>query len=67
MGRKAEELRSKSTEELIQVLNQVNEELFKFRRTAKSGGAIEKPGRVKVLKKTRARILTILRERGVKL
>ena len=67
MAREVEELRGKSNEELIEILNQVNEELFKLRRSIKSGGAIEKPGRIKVLKRTRARILTILRERGVKL
>ena len=67
MAREVEELRGKTNEELIEILNQVNEELFKLRRAIKSGGAIEKPGRIKVLKRTRARILTVLRERGVKL
>ena len=65
--KEVEELRGKSSEELIEILNQVNSELFKLRRSIKSGGAIEKPGRIKVLKRTRARILTILRERGIKL
>ena len=67
MGRKTEELRNKSAEELLKDLNQVEEELFKLRKTVMSGGALEKPGRFKVLKKTKARILTILREKGVKL
>ena len=67
MGREADELRDKSVEELIKSLNQVEEELFKLRKTVMSGGALEKPGRFKVLKKTKARILTILREKGVKL
>ncbi len=67
MVKEVEELRSKSNEELIDILNQVNSELFKLRKNIKSGGAIEKPGRIKVLKRTRARILTILRERGIKL
>ncbi len=67
MVREVEELRNKSSEELIEILNQINEDLFKLKRTIKSGGAVEKPGRIKVLKRTRARILTILRERGVKL
>lgn len=65
--KEVDELRSKSSEELIDILNQVNSELFKLRRSIKSGGAIEKPGKIKVLKRTRARILTILRERGIKL
>jgi len=65
--KEVDELRAKSNEELIDILNQVNSELFKLRRSIKSGGAIEKPGKIKVLKRTRARVLTILRERGVKL
>ncbi len=67
MVKEVDELRAKSNEELIDILNQVNSELFKLRRSIKSGGAIEKPGKIKVLKRTRARVLTILRERGVKL
>jgi ribosomal protein L29 len=67
MVREVEELRSKDNEELINILNQVNEELFKLIKTVKSGGAVDKPGRIKVLKRTRARVLTILRERGIKL
>jgi len=62
-----DELREKSNEELIKILNELNEELFKIRRVIESGGAVEKPGRVKHLRKTRARILTILRERGIKI
>ena len=62
-----DELREKSIEELIEALNEVNDELFKVMKMKKSGGAVEKPGRVKHLRKTRARILTILRERGIKL
>lgn len=67
MVKEVDELRSKSNEELIDILNQVNSELFKLRKNIMSGGAIEKPGRIKVLKRTRARVLTILRERGIKL
>lgn len=65
--KEVDELRSKNNEELIDILNQVNSEIFKLMRTIKSGGAIEKPGRIRVLKRTRARILTILRERGIKI
>jgi len=65
--KRLDELREKSNEELIKILNDLNEELFKLRRMIESGGAVEKPGRVRHLRKTRARILTILRERGLKL
>ncbi len=61
-----EELREKDNEELIEILRDLEEELFRIRRTIMSGGQVEKPGRVKFLKKQKARILTILRERGVK-
>lgn len=67
MVREVEELRSKDVDDLIKILNQVNEELFKLRKTIKSGGSVDKPGRIKVLKRTKARVLTILREKGVKL
>jgi len=65
--KRLDELRERSNEELIKILNDLNEELFKLRRMIESGGAVEKPGRVRHLRKTRARILTILRERGLKL
>ena len=67
MAREVEELRSKNDEELIKILNQVNEELFKIKKTILSGGTVEKPGKIKVLKRTRRRVLTLLRERGIKL
>ena len=65
--KKVKELREKSSEELIRMLNELDEELFKIRKVVKSGGQVEKPGRVKHVRKMRARILTILRERGIKL
>ncbi len=65
--RSLEELREKTNEELLEVLRDIEEELFRIRRTIMSGGQVEKPGRVKYLRKQKARILTILRERGVKL
>jgi len=64
--RKLRELREKSDEELIDMLNKINEELFKLRKIVESGGGLEKPGKIKALRKDRARILTILRERGIK-
>lgn len=68
MGRrKVDELREKSVEELIRMLNDINEEYMKFVKLIRSGGAPEKPGKVKAMKKMRARILTILSEKGVKL
>ena len=65
--RKVKELRDKTTEELIEILNELEQELFQIRKTIKSGGQVDKPGRVRHIRKMRARILTILRERGIKL
>lgn len=68
MGRKkVDELREKSTEELIKMLNSLYEEYMKYKRIIRSGGAPEKPGKIKVIRKTIARIHTILGERGIKL
>lgn len=68
MGSKiVKELRAKSTEELIKHLNEINKELFKLLRQIKSGGVVQNPARIRLLKRTRARILTILSERGIKL
>jgi len=65
--RKVQELREKSNEELIEILNELEAELFQLRKTIESGGQVDKPGRVRHIRKMRARILTILRERGIKL
>jgi len=68
MGRKkVDELRAKSTEELIRMLNELHEELMKYRKIIRSGGAPEKPGKIRVIRKQIARIMTILGERGIKL
>ncbi|HIE37260.1 TPA: 50S ribosomal protein L29 [Candidatus Geothermarchaeota archaeon] len=65
--KRVQELREKSTEELVDILNELEAELFQIRKTIQSGGQVDKPGRVKHIRKMRARILTILRERGIKI
>lgn len=68
MGRKkVDELRGKSVNELIKMLNDLNDEYMKYAKIIRAGGAPEKPGKIKVIRKMRARILTILSEKGVKL
>lgn len=62
-----DELREKSTEELVKMLNNLYEEYMKYKRIIKSGGAPEKPGKIKIVRRTIARIYTILNERGIKL
>ena len=59
---KANELRKLTTEELEKKVKESKEELFNL-RMQKATGMIEKPSRIKELRKTVARINTILKER----
>jgi large subunit ribosomal protein L29 len=43
-------------------LQELKTELIKLQTTIRAGGAIENPGRVNLLKKTIARILTVINE-----
>lgn len=57
-----EEIREMNQEEGEEKLQELRTELTKIRTMIKAGGAIENPGRCKVLKKTIARILTVINE-----
>ena len=59
---KTNELRELTTEELIKKVNESKEELFNL-RMQKATGMLEKPSRIRELRKTVARINTILNER----
>ena len=59
---KTNELRKLTTEELNKKMTDCKEELFTL-RTQKATGMLEKPSRIKELRKTVARIKTILKER----
>jgi large subunit ribosomal protein L29 len=56
------EIRDMTPEEMSRKLAELRTELTKLKTTVKAGGSIENPGRVRLLKKTIARILTIIRE-----
>ncbi|MBO7698612.1 MAG: 50S ribosomal protein L29 [Erysipelotrichaceae bacterium] len=56
------EVREKSSEELMKSLDEMKVELFDL-RFARATGSIENPMRIRELKKSIARILTVLRER----
>lgn len=60
------EIRKMRPEERAKKLSELYAELSKLRATIASGGSIENPGRIKALKKTIARILTIQREEELK-
>ena len=59
---KAEEFRGKTTEDLQEMLKELNEELFNLRFQAATG-QLESHGRLTAVRKEIARIYTIIRER----
>lgn len=59
---KTNELRNLTTEELNKKVTEYKEELFNL-RMKKATGMLENPARIKELRKTVARINTILNER----
>ncbi|MBS7619470.1 50S ribosomal protein L29 [Candidatus Bathyarchaeota archaeon] len=61
------EIREMSQKEKMSKLDELNTELSKIRTMIHAGGAIENPGRAKALRKTIARLKTIMREEGVKI
>ncbi len=61
---RVDELRNMSPEELGEELDALNSELIRERGLVVSGGAPEKPGRIKEIKRSIARIETIMKERA---
>lgn len=57
------EIRDMSIEEMKAELAELKTELARERAVSSSGGSMENPGRVGELRRTIARILTIMRER----
>jgi large subunit ribosomal protein L29 len=60
---KAVELRELSTEDLEKKIDEIEEELFNLRFKKAEGKPLENPKRLTILKKSIARIKTILNER----
>ncbi|MBC8224847.1 50S ribosomal protein L29 [Candidatus Bathyarchaeota archaeon] len=56
------QIREMSREDQERRLEEFRTELSKVKTMIKAGGSIENPGRVKALKKTIARVLTVMRE-----
>ena len=56
------EVREKSSEDLLKTVEEMKVELFDL-RFARATGSIENPMRIRELKKSIARILTVLHER----
>ena len=61
---KTNEIRKLSTEEINKKIAESKEELFNL-RMKQATGDLENPGRIKELRKTVARLKTILREREI--
>lgn len=57
-----EEIREMTSIQRLQKLEELKTELSKIRTMIKAGGSVENPGRAKVLRKTIARIETIINE-----
>ena len=62
---KNNELRNLSTEELTKKISEYKEELFNL-RFSQATGNLEKPSRIRELRKLVARMKTVLRERELK-
>lgn len=60
---KIDEIRNMSEEEITEELQKLESELIRERGIVTAGGAPEKPGRIKDIRRTIARIKTIQRER----
>jgi large subunit ribosomal protein L29 len=62
---KIKEIREMSNEEIIKKIEECKEELFNL-RFSQATGNLEKPSRIRELRKQVARMKTILRERELK-
>ncbi len=65
--RELRELREKNNEELISELDRLRAELVLIRSKTVAGGGLEKTAQIRNMRRRIARILTILRERGIEL
>lgn len=59
---RVKEIRRMTREERERRLNELRAELARLRTMVKAGGAIEKPARIREVKRTIARILTVNNE-----
>ena len=60
---KIEEIRTVNAEEISEELHKLESELIRERGVVTAGGAPEKPGRIKDIRRTIARIKTVQTER----
>ena len=60
---KSSEIRDLSVEEMKAKIRELRAELARTRATAAAGGSLENPARIRELRRTIARILTIMKEK----
>ncbi len=58
------EIREMTPDERRRKLEELRTELSRLRAMVRAGGSIENPGRIRELRRTIARILTVMREEG---
>jgi len=59
---KVKDVRKMSSEERLAKLRELKAELLRLRAQQASGAPLENPGKIRVIKKTIARILTVINE-----
>lgn len=60
------EIRGMTDEQKASKLNELRLELMKLRTTVRAGGKVENPGRIRLLRRTVAQILTIQNEERIR-
>jgi len=58
------EIRERTPDERRRKLEELQTELSRLRAMVRAGGSIQNPGRIRELRRTIARILTVMREEG---
>ncbi len=58
------EIREMNPDERRRKLEELQTELSRLRAMVRAGGSIQNPGRIRELRRTIARILTVMREEG---
>ncbi|RLI08693.1 50S ribosomal protein L29 [Candidatus Bathyarchaeota archaeon] len=58
------EIREMTPDERRRKLEELRTELSRLKAMVRAGGSIENPGRIRELRRTIARILTVMREEG---
>ena len=60
---RVKEIRAMTREEMLEKLRELRAELSKARTTVAAGGTLENPAQIKELRRTIARIITVIKEK----